>query len=171
MDKMCVNIFLGKTSVFAAHTKGGGCVEDEKYYIIKKNALPEVLLKVVSAKRLLESEEALTVQEATEAVGISRSSFYKYKDDIFPFHENTKGKNITFMIQMQDQPGLLSCVLNRIADFGANILTINQAIPINGIALITLSVEILPTASDFSILVEGIQRLTGIHSLKFLARE
>lgn len=146
-------------------------MDDEKYYIIKKSALPEVLLKVISAKRLLETEAAMTVQEATDAVGISRSSFYKYKDDIFPFHENTKGKYITFMIQMQDQPGLLSMVLNRIADFGANILTINQAIPVSGIALITLSVEILPSANDFSLLVEGIERLNGVQALKFLSRE
>lgn len=146
-------------------------MEEEKYYIIKKSALPEVLQKVVSAKRLLASNEEMTVQDATESVGISRSSFYKYKDDIFPFHENTKGKNITLMIQMQDQPGLLSLVLNKIADFGANILTINQAIPVNGIALITISVEILPSENDFSILVEGIKQLTGVHSLKFLARE
>ena len=146
-------------------------MEEEKYYIIKKSALPEVLLNVVSAKRLLETNEEMTVQEATEAVGISRSSFYKYKDDIFPFHENRKGKNITFMIQMQDQPGLLSMVLNKIADFGANVLTINQAIPVGGIALITISVEILPSEHDFSVLVDGIKRLTGVQSLKFLARE
>ncbi len=146
-------------------------MQEEKYYIIKKSALPEVLLKVVSAKRLLETNEEMTVQDATEAVGISRSSFYKYKDDIFPFHENTKGKNITFMIQMQDQPGLLSMVLNKVADFGANVLTINQAIPVGGIALISISVEILPSNHDFSMLIEGIKSLSGVQSLKFLARE
>lgn len=146
-------------------------MEEEKYYIIKKSAVPEVLLKVVSAKRILETNEDMTIQEATEAVGISRSSFYKYKDDIFPFTENTKGKNITFMIQMEDQPGLLSLVLNKIADFGANILTINQAIPVGGIALITISVEILPSANDFSVLIDGVKRLSGVQSLKFLARE
>ena len=146
-------------------------MDDEKYYIIKKSALPEVLLKVIAAKKLLETDKVETVQEATDAVGISRSSFYKYKDDIFPFHENTKGRNITLLLQMQDQPGLLSCVLNKIADFGANILTINQAIPVNEIALITICIEILPSAQDFSILVEGIKKLSGVQSLKFLARE
>ena len=65
--------------------------EDNKYYLIKQRAVPEVLLKVLEAKRLLESERALTIQEATERVGLGRSSFYKYKDDIFPFHENAKG--------------------------------------------------------------------------------
>ena len=62
-----------------------------KYYIVKERALPEVLLKVVEAKRLIDSEKAMTVQEATDATGISRSSFYKYKDDIIPFHENVHG--------------------------------------------------------------------------------
>ena len=80
-----------------------------KYYVVKEKAVPEVLLKVLEAKRLMEKKE-LTVQEATEQVGISRSSFYKYKDDIFPFHDNAKGKTITFILQMDDEPGLLSDV-------------------------------------------------------------
>ena len=76
--------------------------EATKYFVVKQKAIPEVLLKVVEAKRLLESEKVLTIQEAVDAVGISRSSFYKYKDDIFPFHETTKGKTITMVIQMDD---------------------------------------------------------------------
>ena len=63
--------------------------ETTKYFVVKQKAIPEVLLKVVEAKRLLESEKVLTIQEAVDAVGISRSSFYKYKDDIFPFHDNS----------------------------------------------------------------------------------
>ena len=89
--------------------------EDIKYYVVKKKAVPEVLLKVVEAKRLLDSEKAMTVQEATEMTGISRSSFYKYKDDIFPFHDNVRGRTVTLMLQLDDQPGLLSNVLNHIA--------------------------------------------------------
>ena len=64
-----------------------------------------MLLKVVEAKRLLESEKAMTVQEASDRVGISRSSFYKYKDDIFPFHDNAKGRTITLVLQMDDDQG------------------------------------------------------------------
>ena len=145
--------------------------EEDKYYIVNKKALPEVLLKVVEAKRLLESDQANTIQDATEAVGISRSSFYKYKDDIAPFRDHSRGKNITFMLQMEDQPGLLSNVLNQVANYGANILTIHQTIPVNGIALITLSVEVLPTSESISKMVESIEALHGIHSLKILARE
>ena len=106
-------------------------VEKKKYYVVRERAVPEVLLKVVEAKRLLESKRVATVQEAAERTGISRSSFYKYKDDIFPFHEETKGKTITFIIQMDDEPGLLSMVLQTIDRFHGNILTIHQSIPIN----------------------------------------
>ena len=102
--------------------------EKTKYYVIKEKAVPEVLLKVIEAKRLMDMQE-LTVQQATEKAGISRSSFYKYKDDILPFHDNAKGKTITFILQMDDEPGLLSDVLKIIAEFHGNILTIHQTIP------------------------------------------
>jgi chorismate mutase len=146
-------------------------MENDKYFIVKKKAIPEVLLKVVEAKRLLDSEKVITIQEATDSAGISRSSFYKYKDDIFPFHDNAGGKTITLMLQMDDEPGLLSEVLNQVARNGANILTINQTIPINGIALLTISVEILPTAVDVTEMIDDIESLVGIHSLKIVARE
>lgn len=145
--------------------------EEEKFYIVKKKAVSEVLLKVVEAKRLLDSEKVITVQEATDIVGISRSSFYKYKDDIFPFHDNSRGKTITFMLQMDDEPGLLSRVLKEVAQNETNILTIHQSIPVNGIALVTISVEILPTSLDISELMSHLEVLDGIHNLKILARE
>lgn len=146
-------------------------MDDNKYFIVKEKAVPEVLLKVVEAKRLLDSEKVLTVQEATDQVGISRSSFYKYKDDIFPFHESNRGRTITFMLQMDDQPGLLSVVLSEVAKFEANILTIHQSIPVNGVASLTLSVEILPTTLNAAEMINNIEQLDGIHYLKILARE
>ena len=108
--------------------------ETNNYYIVKQKALPEVLLKVVQAKTMLDSEQALTIQEAAERVGISRSSFYKYKDDIFQFHDNTQGKTITLTFSMDDKPGLLADLLKIIARYGANILTIHQSIPVGGMA-------------------------------------
>ena len=150
---------------------GGVMAEDNQYYVVRNKAVPEVLLKVVEAKRLLDSEKAITVQEATERVGISRSSFYKYKDDIFPFHDNARGKTITFVLQMDDKPGLLSAVLKTIAEYNGNSLTIHQTIPINGVASLTLSVDVLPTTGDTSSMLETIEKLEGIHYLKILARE
>ena len=77
--------------------------DNKRYFVVTEKAVPEVLLKVVEAKKLLESKRSVTVQEAVEAVGISRSSFYKYKDDIFPFKEKTKGQNITFILQLDER--------------------------------------------------------------------
>ena len=131
-----------------------------QYYVLKEKAVPEVLLKVVEAKRLIDSGKTASVQEATESVGISRSSFYKYK-----------GKTITMVIQMDDEPGLLSGVLKTIADFHANILTIHQSIPVNGIATLTLSIDILPQTGDVAEMVTKIESVGGIQYVKILARE
>ena len=145
--------------------------DGNNYYVVKKKAVPEVLLKVVEAKRLLDSEKVMTVQSATEQVGISRSSFYKYKDDIFPFHDNARGRTFTVMIQLDDEPGLLSGILNCVAEYQANILTIHQAIPINGVASITLSIEVLNRTGDLSELINALEKTQGVHYLKILSRE
>lgn len=96
------------------------------YYVLKEKAVPEVLLKVVQAKDLLDSGRCDSIQEATASVGISRSSFYKYKGDIFKFHESNRGKTITMMISLKDAPGLLSAVIRIVAEYHANILTLHQ---------------------------------------------
>lgn len=145
--------------------------ETAKYFVVKQKAVPEVLLKVVEAKRLLESEKVLTIQEAVDAVGISRSSFYKYKDDIFQFHDNTQGTTFTMSFQMDDEPGLLSDVLKIIAEYQANILTIHQSIPINGIASLSLSVQVLQTTGNISGMIEQMAEHKGVHHVKIVAKE
>lgn len=141
------------------------------YFVVKEKAVPEVLLKVLEAKKLMETRKVSTVQEAVEQVGISRSSFYKYKDDIFRFHDNSQGTTLTMTFNIDDEPGILSEVLRRIADFGANILTIHQSIPINGIAALSLSVQLLQTTGDISGLLEGMEAQRGVHQVKLLAKE
>lgn len=148
-----------------------GTTEEEQYFLVKKSALPEVYRKVVEAKRLLDSQRNVTIQEATDAVGISRSSFYKYKDDIFPFHDNTRGKTVTFMMQVDDEPGLLSKILSLVAKYQANILTIHQSIPVNRIAMLTISVEIAAETGEVSQMIQEIEALPGMHFLKIIARE
>lgn len=142
-----------------------------EYYVVKKKAVPEVLLHVVEAKRLLETGSVSSVHQAVEQVGISRSSFYKYKDDIFLFHDTAQGMTITLTFQMDDQPGLLSDVLKVIAGFGANILTIHQSIPINGIASLSLSIQVLPTTGNVSDLLAGLEQQRGLHGVRILAQE
>ena len=142
-----------------------------KYYVVRDKALPEVLQKVVEVKRLLEADKNMTVQEAAEQVGLSRSSFYKYKDDIFPFRDNIRGKTLTFVLQMHDEPGLLSDVLKVVAEYGANIQTLHQSIPINGVAALSISVQVLQTTKDISEMLDAMEKRTGVHSVKILAKE
>ncbi len=141
------------------------------YFVVKQRALPEVLLKVVEANRLIDTQKVASVQEAVDKVGISRSSYYKYKDDIFPFHDSAEGMTLTLSCQMNDEPGLLSDVLKAVASFGANILTIHQSIPINGIASLSLSIQILATTGDVSEMILAMERCEGVHNVKVLARE
>ncbi len=146
-------------------------MEPTKYYVVKEKALPEVLLRVVEAKRLIESEKVLTIQEAVDTVQISRSSFYKYQDDIFPFHDSSQGKTITITFQMEDEPGLLSDVLKTIAGYGVNILTIHQSIPINGIASLSLSVQVLDSTKNTSDMIGDMEAQKGVHHVKIIGKE
>lgn len=140
------------------------------YYVVKERALPEVLLKVVQVNRLLDTRKAASVQEAVDRVGISRSSYYKYKEDIFPFHDSAQETTLNLVCQMDDEPGLLSDLLKVVADFGANILTIHQAIPINGIASLSLSVQILANTGDVSQMIQEMEKRSGVHNVKVLAK-
>lgn len=145
--------------------------DNVKYYMVRQKAIPEVLLKVVEAKGLLESEKVDTIQDAVDAVGISRSSFYKYKDDIFEFHDKAQGTTITLTLQMEDEPGLLSDVLKIIADFRGNILTIHQSIPINGIASLSISIQVLQTTGDVARMLQELENQRGVHHVMILAKE
>ena len=146
-------------------------MKETNYYVIKKKAVPEVLLKVLEVQKLLDSKRAVSVLEATEKVGISRSSYYKYKDDIFPFYAGKKGRSITFVIEVNDQPGVMASILNIFALYKANILTIHQSIPVNGVATLTLSVEVRENTGNVSSMIEELEVLDGIHYVKILARE
>lgn len=144
--------------------------DNSKYLIVDRNVLPEVFLKVIEAKRLIGSE-GISVSEAASAVGISRSAFYKYRDNVFLLGENSRGSTIIVALDLDDRPGLLSNVLNTIAGFGANILTINQTIPINGVANVTISAEISHMTNDIESLMKKIKENEGVLALKIIARE
>ena len=128
------------------------------YYIVDAEALPEIFRKVVDARRMLDTGEAETVNQAVQLAGISRSAFYKYKDAVRPFQDMLHGRIVTFQIRLKDEPGILSHVLNLFAGSGANILTINQGIPINGCAVVTVNAE---TSGLEGSLQELLARLNG----------
>ena len=133
-------------------------MEKQKFYLVAADALPEVFLRVAEAKRMLQVGEAATVGDAARQVGISRSAFYKYKDAVRPFQDMLHGRIVTFQIMLKDEPGILSHVLNLFAGSGANILTINQGIPINGCAVVTVNAE---TSGLEGSLQELLARLNG----------
>lgn len=132
------------------------------YYIVDADALPEIFRKVVEARRLLDTGEAETVNQAVQLTGISRSAFYKYKDAVRPFQDMLHGRIVTFQIMLKDQPGILSQVLNLFADSGANILTINQGIPINGCAMVTVNAETSGLFGTLQDLLEQIDQVAGV---------
>ena len=132
-------------------------MDKKRYFIVSADALPEVFVKVAEAKRMLQVGEVSTVGQAAAAVGISRSAFYKYKDAVQPFQNMKAGHIITLYALLKDNPGVLSGYLSIFAASGANILTINQTIPTNGCAGVTVSIE----SSDMIVAMEEmISRLT-----------
>lgn len=142
-----------------------------EFYIVDKRVLPEVFIKVTEAKRLMEADSVKTVQDAVNAVGISRSAFYKYKDYVMVLGENRRGRIMTIAFNLKDSPGLLSNVLNVIAGDKVNILTINQTIPINNIANVTISVDIGNHSVDIVGLIDKLRQIDGVMTLKIIARE
>ena len=143
--------------------------DSPKYYIVEATALPEVFLKVAEVKRLLSTGEVDKVSEAAQRVGISRSAFYKYKDSILPFQNMMAGRIITFQMNLQDTAGLLSKMLKIFAECGANILTINQTIPVGGMASVTISAETTELFCPVEALLKQLADETGVYRAEILA--
>lgn len=142
-----------------------------KYYIIEADMLPEVLLKVVEVNRLLQAGKVKTINEAAKRVGISRSAYYKYRNSIRPFYELTHDRIVTFHILLHDEPGILSSILGLMAQGGANILTINQSIPINEQAAVTISVSTGSMQTSVEELMKQAAALDGVAKFEILASE
>ena len=140
-----------------------------KYYIVAAYALPEIFVKVAEAKRMMQTGEAATVGAATRMAGISRSAFYKYKDSVQPFNDMKAEHIITFYGMLKDAPGVLSSVLSDFADAGANILTINQSIPTNGCAAVTVSAETSDMEMTLEAFLEQVSRVNGVVRFEILA--
>ena len=140
-----------------------------RLYLVEAALLPEIFLKVMEAKELLQTGECATVGEAAARVGISRSAFYKYKDGITAFQDLRGGRILTIHVLLRDQTGLLSTVLGVFARCGANILTINQSLPVNGCAAVTISAETGGMTESVEMLMEDLQRSVGVLKTEVLA--
>jgi chorismate mutase len=140
------------------------------YYLVNKDILPEAILKTVMVKDILAKGEALTVNEAVERVGLSRSAFYKYRDGIFPFNKTCKEKIISVSFILEHKPGVLSNVLNTVARMKGNILTINQGIPLQSIAQATLSIDTSGVKEDLEKLVNKLYHVPGVKKVEIVGQ-
>ena len=140
-----------------------------KYYLVAAEALPEIFIRVAEAKRMMQTGEAETVGAATKLAGISRSAFYKYKDAVQPFNDMKSEHIITFYTLLKDVSGTLSRVLNVFAASGANILTINQSIPTNDCAAVTISAETSGMEKSLEQLIGDISSLENVIKFEILA--
>jgi chorismate mutase len=141
------------------------------YFLVDSIVLPEVFSKVIEVKKILGLGRIKTVNDAVKEVGMSRSAYYKYKDFIFPFYETSRGRVITLFFVVEDFSGILSSIINKIAKAKANIITINQNVPINGLADVTISIETSGMTGEIRELMEEIGEIEGVRRQEILARD
>lgn len=142
-----------------------------EYYLVDKKVLPEVFIKVMEVKQRLNTGESVSVNEAVRKTGLSRSAYYKYKDAVLPFYEAANGKKLTLLITVENFQGILSSILNVVATSKSNILTINQNIPINGLADISISLETASMFGSVEDIMTDIKRIAGVRACRVLSRE
>jgi chorismate mutase len=144
--------------------------KDAEYFLVDSSVLPEIFSKVIKVKKIISKGIVKTVNEAASEVGISRSAYYKYKDFVFPFYETSRGKVITLLFVLEDFSGILLGIINQIALARANILTINQNIPINGLADVMISIETAGMVKDIKELMTDTSKIEGVRRQEILAR-
>ena len=144
--------------------------QESVFFLVDSFILPDVFAKVIEVKKILSFGKIKTVNDAVKEVGISRSAYYKYKDYVFPFYETSRGKVLTLFFVVEDFSGILSSIINKIAAANANILTINQNIPINGLADVTVSIETFEMKNDMQSLMAEIDKVEGVKRSEILAR-
>lgn len=141
------------------------------YLIIDKRVLPDVYEKVLFAKKLLKDGKVKEITEAVKQAGISRSVYYKYKDHVFDFCETSEGRKVTYNIILRNEKGVLSNISNYIASVGGDILTINQGIPLNGYANLSITIDLSTVDGDLKTLTDGLTNLRNIERVEFIGME
>ncbi len=163
-------LIQGSVSVQQGQKVGHMKKDEKKFFIVNKNILPDAILKTAEIKEILAKNEVSTINEAVERIGLSRSAYYKYRDGVFPFYEASKGKIITIAISMWDKSGILSNVLNSIAIAKGNILTINQGIPLQGIARVSIAIETQPMDIDAEQILDRLKAIPGVQKVEILGQ-
>ena len=140
------------------------------FYLVREEILPEAIKKTIKVKELLKRGEARTINEAVEKMELSRSAYYKYKDYVFPFYEASKEKIVTIALLLEHKPGVLSRVLNTVANDHGSVLTINQGIPLQGVANATISIETAELVIDLEALLDKLRMVDGVKRLEVLGQ-
>ncbi len=140
----------------------------ERFYLVREELLSEAMTKTLEAKELLESGKVSTVNQAVQAVDLSRSAFYKYRDGIFAFETMVKEKIVSISIHLEDRSGSLSSLLAILAELGCNILTIHQTIPLQGKANVTISIETASAKEDINGILKALKRLEHVKQVNVI---
>ena len=144
---------------------------DKKYYLVVEDVLPTLLKNVVKVKEVIANGTVKDVSEAVKTVGISRSTYYKYRDTVMPANTTMTNKKLTLIISMVNETGMLSSVLDSIASYSGSIITINQDIPFNFTANVTITIDIAKLTFNATTLIEHIKTLDNVVEVKMLAVE
>ena len=142
-----------------------------KYLLVDKHILPPYYEKVIEARTLLESGTVNDVSEAAKSVGISRSTYYKYKDFVFATNPDTAGRKAIISFTLSHKPGILSEVLGKLSEFGANILTITQNLPINSKAHVILTIDVSCLNIELEDLIKDINSISKVSGTKLISIE
>ena len=145
-------------------------LKKDKFYLVQENILPEAIKKTIKVKEILKLGEAKTINEAVERMDLSRSAYYKYKDYVFPFYEIAQGKIVSITVSMSNDPGMLSSILRAIAESNGSILTINQDIPLQGIANVTIAFETKDLSTTLEECLDNIRSIRGILKVEILGQ-
>jgi chorismate mutase len=141
------------------------------YLVIDKRVLPDVYEKVLFTKKLLKDGKIKEITEAVKIAGISRSVYYKYKDFVFDFSETSEGRKVTYNIILKNEKGVLSNISNYIAEQGGDILTINQGIPLNGYANLSITIDLSTVDGDIKTLTDGLSNIKNVEKVEFIGME
>lgn len=155
------NVFLSDTIVFRWWTLLGRL----NYLLVNAELLPDVYGKVLLAKEYLASGEAANATQAAKMAGISRSAYYKYKDGVFEYDPENSEDMLTLSLKLTDEKGVLFAVTNELYVVGANVLSINQQVPQNGIASVSLTVRIAEMSVSVDRLIEKLKDVNGVRSV------
>lgn len=166
---------MTKTTVRLTRKKSGGThtMSDKSDYeknwvVVDSSVLPEVILKTLTVKRMLANREEKSSSAACRAVGISRSAFYKYRDSVFIYEEQMRNQIFTVYLVLHDEAGILSGVLHTLSDANANVLTLNQSIPVDGAAAVTITFR-LQESSSVSALCSSLGERKGVVEVRLLS--